>query len=213
MDTGINPQDAKWAISQINDGDIFESFSLDFLSKYLGYNFVPVGGIKDKGIDGLEHTFNRFYNPKTIYQISIQKNYKTKINNSLEKLQKNKIPFEQFVYVTNQVVHNLDRLKDDLIEKHKKAINIFDQSWFGVHVNDTPNTVNSFKIFIDSYMHEFNQPGKSYVVANLIDDPRLYTYLRQQVDEQHNTLKLDEILVDTLILFALGETDPEKGTF
>jgi hypothetical protein len=37
----------------------------------LGYNFVPIGGMHDKGIDGLEHTFYKGDNKKTIYQLSI----------------------------------------------------------------------------------------------------------------------------------------------
>ena len=207
---GIDPASARYAISQITDGDIFESFALDFLSKYLGYQFVPVGGIKDKGIDGLEHTFYRTGARKTIYQLSIQKDYRRKIIDSLEKLKQNKIGFTQFIYVTNQIVSNLDQLKDELIDKYGKAINIFDQNWFTVHVNDSLGTIHSYQIFIDSYLHEFNRPGKSFEIANLVDDPRLYVYLRQQIDELHNELKMEQILVDTLILYALEETDPEK---
>ncbi|OGO22066.1 MAG: hypothetical protein A2Z28_06725 [Chloroflexi bacterium RBG_16_51_9] len=207
---GVDPKAACYAISQITDGGIFESFALDFLSKYLGYQFVPVAGIKDKGIDGFEHTVSKSDNPKTIYQLSIQKTYKDKIVDSVEKLRRNKIRFDQFIYVTNQNVSNLDSLKDELIEKYKRAINIFDLNWFAVHVNDTPNTVSSYRIFVDSYLHQFNRPGTSFEIANLVDDPRLYTYLRQQVDELHNVLKLDKILIDSLILYSLGETDPDK---
>lgn len=210
---GVDPKSAAFAISQVTEGTIFETFGLDFLSKYLDYQFIPVGGIHDKGIDGFEHTFSKNDNPKTIYQLSIQKDYRNKIIDSIDKLRRNKIQYDQFIYVTNQAVSNVDRLRDELITKYGKAISIFDLGWFALHVNDTPNTIRSYQIFIDSYLQEFNHPGKSYEIANLVDDPRLYTYLRQQVDELHNDLKLDEILADTLILYALGETDPDKNVF
>lgn len=211
--SGVDPTSVRYAISLITDGRIFESFGKDFLSKCFGYEFVPVGGIQDKGIDGFEHAFCRSDTTKTIYQLSTQKKYRAKMIDSLEKLKRNKIRYTQFVYVTNQIIKNLDQLKEELFDMYGKAVNIFDQNWFAVHVNDTQNTVRSYQIFIDSNLYEFTRPGKSFEIANLVDDPRLYTYLRQQVDELHDKHKLDEILVDTLIIYALEETNPEKGIF
>jgi hypothetical protein len=210
---GIDPKSARYAIGNIDDGNIFENFAKDFLSKLLGYEFVPVGGLHDKGIDGFEHTFNRSDTNKVIYQLSIQKTYQHKIADSLDKLKRNKIRYDQFVFVTNQTIPNIDSYKDELIEKYRKPISIFDLEWFVVHINDSENTVRSYQIFIDSHLHQFNRPGQSFQIANLVDDPRLYTYLRQQVDELHNQLKLGDILVDTLIMYSLEDTDPEKGLF
>jgi len=210
---GVNPKSANYAINKIDDGNVFETFAKDFLSKVLGYNFIPIGGMHDKGIDGLEHTFYKSDNKKTIYQLSIQESYKTKITASLDKLKLNNIRYSQFVYVTNQTIPNIDSYKDKLIEKYGKAINIFDLDWFSVHVNDSENTIRSYQIFVDSYLHEFNRPGKTFQIADLVDDPRLYTYLRQKVDELHDQMELDTILVDTLILYSLGDTDPDKGIF
>lgn len=210
---GVNPKASAYAINKIDDGSVFETFAKDFLSKVLGYNFVPIGGMHDKGIDGLEHTFYKSDNRKTIYQLSIQKTYQTKITSSLDKLKLNKIRYTQFVYVTNQTIPNIDSYKDTLIEKYGKAINIFDLDWFSVHINDSENTIRSYQIFIDSHLHEFNRPGQTFQIANLVDDPRLYTYLRQKVDELHDRMKLDAILVDTLILYSLSDTDPDKGVF
>ena len=210
---GIDPKSARYAISNIDDGNIFENFAKDFLSKFLGYQFVPVGGLHDKGIDGFQHTFNRSGSTKVIYQFSIQKSYRRKIADSLDKLKSNKIRYDQLVFVTNQAIPSIDLYKDNLIQKYRKAINIFDLEWFAVHVNDSENTVRSYQIFIDSYLHQFNRPGQSFQIANLVDDPRLYTYLRQKVDEQHDRHKLGEILVDTLIMYSLEDTDPEEGRF
>ena len=44
-------------------------------------------------------------------------------------------------------------------------------------------------------------------------DPRLYVFLRQQWEEQRNKLGLDCVIADTLILYALEDTDSNKGIF
>ncbi len=53
--SGIDPEAMRYALKKIKDGFIFESFAQEFLSQKLGYEFIPAGGIKDRGIDGLEH--------------------------------------------------------------------------------------------------------------------------------------------------------------
>jgi hypothetical protein len=210
---GVDPQAVRFALSQIRDGNIFEQFGLDFLSKVLGYQFIPAGGLRDRGIDGLEHTFHRNGFERTIYQLSIEKDYKGKISDSLDKLKKNNIQYSQFIYVTNIPVPSLDLLVDQLIAGYKKAITIYDCEWLVRRVNDSEATVRSFQVFIDSYLHQFNQPGQSCIVANLVEDPRLYVFLRQQWETRQSNLELDKVLADTLILYALEGTDPDKGLF
>lgn len=208
---GFSPDAFRFALSQIKDGGVFERFGLDFLSKVLGYNFMPAGGLRDRGIDGLEHTFHRQGLERTIYQLSIEKDYRGKIRDTLDKLKKYKVKYNQFVYTTNMPIPSLDQLTDELIQDYKIPITIYDVNWLANHVNDTEATIRSFKIFIDSHLHQFNQPGQSYTVTNLEKDPRIYVFLRQQWDEHRNELKLDKVLADTLILFALKDTDPDAG--
>jgi hypothetical protein len=103
--------------------------------------------------------------------------------------------------------------KDALIDQQGKQITIFDLNWFAIHVNDSVDTFRAYNTFVDSYLHEFESPGKSFYVADLVGDPRLFTFLRQQVDELHNIRKLDQILVDTLIIYVLRNTDPANNSF
>lgn len=208
---GVDPQAFAFAINNIHDGNIFEKFCLDFLAKILQYNFISAGGIRDRGIDGLEHTFHREHYERTIYQLSIEKDYKNKIKNSINKLNLNKIKYDQFIYVTNLQIKAIDQLIDELVAEYKKPIQIYDQNWLVSHVNDTESTIRAYYIFIESYLHKFSLPGASYEVANIVDDPRLYVFLRQQWDDNSGNLKLDDFLADSLILYALEETDPDRG--
>lgn len=200
----------KYALNQINDGFVFENFALRFLPLILGYEFMPVGGVKDKGIDGLNYIYSRTGFEKNIFQLSTETNSEGKIENSLQKLIDNEIPFDSFVYVTNRAVNNKDTIIDKFVDKFKKPIRIFDQGWFVTHANHSDATINCYYTFIDSYLHEFNKPGKSYVVSNLAGKSELFVFLRQQLEHHRDDLKIDDLLADTLILFGLEGTDPDK---
>jgi hypothetical protein len=210
---GIDPRAFEFAVGKIDDGFVFESFGQSFISAVMGYYFMPVGGTHDRGIDGLEHTFSRKASSRQVYQLSIEKRAEAKIEDTLIKLEQNEIECETLTFVTNQLIRDKDKIVDRLFDKYKKPIRIFDLKWFSANANHNQATVNAFHTFVESYLHEFNQPGKSYVVSNLVSDPRLFVFLRQQWEEHRNTLNLDAVLADTLILFSLEGTDPDLGVF
>ena len=211
--TGVDPRLFEHAISKIEDGFIFEKFAAEFLAQVLGYNFVPVGGLKDRGIDGLEHLFHRGEHETLLYQMSIEKNYLGKLKGSLKKLKDNKITFRSFCFVTNQEFKNQEIVIDQLFEEFRKPIQIYDTKWLSARVNSSPGTVNVYNVFVRTYLHEYDRPGKSYIVGDLVKDPRLYVFLRQQWDINRDDLDLQAILADTLILYCLEGTDPDKGKF
>ncbi|MDT3779123.1 hypothetical protein PJI16_16275 [Nitrospira sp. MA-1] len=208
---GIDPSACKYALSKIDDGFAFESFVHSFLGGILGHTFLPAGGIKDKGIDGLDYMFQKENSDKVIYQYSIEKNAEGKATRTLELLRTNKINYTAFTYVTNQEVFNIERLVQDLIDKFKKPIQIYDLNWFASKVNNSPATVSAYEVFIKGYLHEFQKPGASFVIGDLISDPRLYVFLRQQWESKRDEIELDELLADTLILYALEGTDPDES--
>jgi hypothetical protein len=105
---GIDPREAAFAIGKIDDGFVFEDFCKRFLASILGYEFIPVGGIKDKGIDALQHVSLRKDNICFIYQMSIEKNPEGKIEDTIVKLAANKVAFTCLTYVTNQAVKSVD---------------------------------------------------------------------------------------------------------
>lgn len=209
--SGVDPNAFRFALSMIEDGFVFENFALDFLAKIMGYDFIPAGGLRDRGIDGLEHTFHREGVLRTIYQLSIEKESKAKIRRSLRKLVDNKIDYNQFTYVTSRAVAGVDLLVDQLWGEYGVSVRIYDVNWFANHVNENEGAIRAYQVFIDSHLHEFSKPGRSYEVANLEGDPRLYVFLRQQWEENRKNLALDIVLADSLILYALEGTDPDKG--
>lgn len=210
-DMGIDPRSFEFAISKIDNGFVFEDFVCAFLAQILGYDFVPAGGIKDRGIDGLEHVFHRKGVERTIYQTSIESNAEGKLLGSMEKLKANGINYDQFYFVTSRAVKNQDTLTDELFDKYKKPVRIRDVKWLSSQVNTSQGTLNVFQTFVDTHLHEFSSPGKSYVVGDLINDPRLFVFLRQQWEEEVDKKNLDHVIMDSLILYALEGTNPDKG--
>ena len=209
-DEPVDPRAFAFAVEKIEDGFVFEDFSHQFVSSAIGYEFMPSGGIKDRGIDGLKHVFQRKAFGRWVYQASIEKNPSSKIARTVEALNTNEIDFDILHYVTNQPVSDKDALVADFFEKHHKALQIFDLSWLSANANKNSGTRAAFRIFASRYLHEYQQPGRAYAVSDLVSDPRLYVFLRQEM-EAAGGKDLGDTLVDTLILFALEDTDPDKG--
>ena len=201
------------AISKIDDGNIFEIFSKEFLAAALGYGFIPVGGTKDKGVDAFQHIFHRAGNEKIIFQISTELGHEAKIYSTIDKLTNNGIGYTKLFYVTNRKINNAETLIDEVFEKKSVHLTLYDIRWFTANCNLSEKTIKAYQIFVDTYLHEYSKPGKYYTIANLDADSRLFVFLGQQFDSNRADLKLDNLLADTLILFALEGTDPDKDLF
>lgn len=177
MDT-VDPRAFEYALGKINDGFIFERFAQEFISSVIGCEFIPAGGIHDRGIDGLEHIIVQDKPIKNIYQMSIEKEPERKIEKSIKKLFENGIDFDLFVYVTNVRIPDQDQLIDDFYKKYNRRIRIYDGLWLANRVNHSPATIGLYHAFVSNYLHEFQQPGKSFEIGDLVSDPRLFVFLR-----------------------------------
>lgn len=207
----VDPKAFEYALSQISNGFVFEEFAQHFLASVLGYEFEPAGRVKDRGIDGLQHVFQRKHYERMIYQVSTERDAAKKLENTITKLAEHQIEYDTLCYITTRRVTSHDTLIDELYTKFSKPVRIWDIQWLSARVNSAPGTINAYTTFILPSLHEFAQPGKSYVFGELVKDPRVFVFLRQQWDKDSDTRQLDSILADTLILLALEGTDPDKG--
>jgi hypothetical protein len=213
MEVSISKEDFRFALTEFGRGEIFEDFAKSFLCHVLGDEFIPVGGSKDKGIDGSLRIFKRKTNTSFVYQISTELGYEQKIESTIKTLLENKVTVDKLIYVTGRKVNSKDTIEDNFLNKYKIPLTIFDVEWFASNVMGDERLAQVYQIFIESNIHEFRKPNKSYVVGNLIDDPRLFVFMRQQFDANNNSVELEDRLADTLILFALEGTAAEKGIF
>lgn len=212
MDT-VDRQAFSFVLANIRDGDLFESFAQEFLAGVLGCAFQPVGGMHDRGIDGLEHLFAQHGSSRTVYQASIEKQPKAKVERTIEALKKHNVQFDLLCYVTNVDVKDKDILEDQLLESTGVNVRLWDHNWFVTRVNTKDETVRTYHTFVKQYLHEYATPGSTYEVADLELDPRIYVFLRQQMETSAVGQNIEEVLVDALILFALEGTDPDEQIF
>lgn len=208
----INKKSFKYALSNFGEGTIFEEFAHSFISEVIGDEFIPVGGTKDKGIDGSLRLYNRNTKPTFIYQISTELDVEGKIQNSIDKLNDNKITVSQLVYVTSRKVNDKNRIEDDFLEVNNIPLKIFDVEWFASNVINNERLVLLYETYIESNIHEFQKPDKQYIIGNFIKDPRLYVFMRQQFNSTSSNLKIENKLADTLILYGLEGTASETRT-
>lgn len=103
--SNLNIHAVESALGLLKDGGVFERFAQAMLAGVLGYEFVPVGGIHDRGLDGLEHTFSSTTLKLSVYQASIEADPEAKLRKTLRTLQDNKIEFSQLTLVTSQPVN------------------------------------------------------------------------------------------------------------
>jgi len=210
---GINPDAFEYVLSKITDGFLFERFAQDLLCQILGTEFIPLGGVKDRGIDGLDHCSELKNDSKTVYQMSIEQNPKAKLEKTLKALRDNEIKCERLFYVTNRPVTEQDLLEEELYATYGVVVRCRDAAWLRGNVNKNEGTIRTYLTFIESYYHEFTEPGKSIVVTDFAGDPRIFVFLRQQWEEYGHEVRLDDLLTDSLIIFSLEGTDPDKGIF
>lgn len=203
----------KFALGEIKDGFIFESYVHCFLGSILNYEFIPIGGSKDGGVDGVQFTYSLKGKENQIFQISTESDIEGKIEDTITKLISNGKTVSTLTYVSNRVCNNIESISDAFFDKHNIPLRIFDLRWLSSHSNESPSAIQCYYTFIDTYLHEWQKPGKSVVVSDLDKDPRIFVYLRQQLERTTKTLKLDEVVADGLIMYALEGTDPDKGIF
>lgn len=94
-------------------GNAFERFAQETLSSLLGPEFVPVGGVKDGGADGLfeDGTASGFM------QASVEPDIERKVTATIDRLKEFGRNPKDLAYATSQHVKHVDKVERDLTNK------------------------------------------------------------------------------------------------
>ncbi len=206
----IDLQAFDYIIGKVTDGFLFEKFAQALLCQIIGVDFVPLGGVKDKGIDGLDHTWQQNNDPKTVYQISIEADPRSKILRTVKKLKENKIQVQRLFYVTNRDVREQDKLMEEVYQKEGVILQCRDIAWLRGNVARSEASLRVYADFVRNNAHQQPLLGPSLIVTDFATDPRVFVFLRQQLDSKGDDSHLRDLLVDSLILYGLEGTDPDK---
>jgi hypothetical protein len=213
MKTSVDLSTFDYVVSKINDGFLFERLAQDLTCQLVGIDFTPVGGVKDRGIDGLEHTLEQNGDGMTIYQFSIEADPRSKVLKTAKTLKKNGFSVQRLFYVTNRQVEGQDLLAEEVYKEHQISLIIRDIAWLRGNVSKNEATIRIYGEFVRNYAHIHAKVPQNLELTDYVNDPRVFVFLRQQFDVRNQDEQLRELLVDSLILFALEGTDPERDCF
>lgn len=211
----INTKLAKFALDNC-EGFPFEEFSNDFLAAIEGKNFVPVGGTSDGGADGVhEQGLYSIEKQSVFYQMSIQKNHRTKVNETIKRLKQFGRSPQKLIYVTSRTIGTYDREEELLTDKNDVDVRIRDGKWILSNLNNSEATKKAYYTHLSrftDFLKDVNN-GNDLKLNEDISHPSVYVFLQQQLDNIEGNGHLTKTVTDSLILWALNGTDPDTEKF
>ncbi|HVH74193.1 MAG TPA: hypothetical protein VM755_04690 [Stellaceae bacterium] len=194
------------------EGSAFERFFHAFGPEMFGINFVPLGGPRDGGADAFE---GQIYEGRSthFYQASVEKDYGGKIRRTLKRLTDFGRGARILTYVSSREIPNSDVEEESLSEELDITVRIRSRKWIAANINRNAATQAAFGSHLRPYTAFLSEIGG----ARLIDRPPLpastevCVFLGQEVERRRSKSDLLTSIVDSLILWALSDTDPQKG--
>jgi hypothetical protein len=210
----IHPEFVKVALSRASGGD-FENFANDFLPAIIGSAFVPSGGTKDGGADGLEEPIHENEAKRVFYQASIERSPEAKIRRTVKRLREFGRDPRTLVYITSQTVKYIDRLEDELTNTLDVNIRIRDGIYIQAHINDSVGTRHAYDVNLRHLTDYLSHVGASKLIptSKHVKSPAVYVFLSQEVARRSGDVSLVNAVTDSLALWALEGTDHAKDIY
>ena len=198
------------------EGTVFEKFAIVVLSSVIGEKFVPLGGTHDGGADGFidDPVFQCVTAQGVFVQISTQTDYRSKVGDTVRRLKKYGRELTRLFYVTSQTIGAIDREEHTLTEKLGVSVVLRDSKWLTVNVNHSVATRQAFYTYLYPDLDFLKKLGGTRLIQDSpsIGDARtVCIFLSQEVDRRRGQGRLLEAVVDSLLLWALQDTDPDAN--
>lgn len=207
------------ALSRVGGSD-FERFVNALLAATTGVEYVPLGGVHDGGADGFFSSGVYRARPAegevisdSFLQASIQADHRRKIRDTVKRLRESGRHPRMLTYVTAQSVKLLDQDEVDMTSETGAFVRIRDGKWIVAQINHSPATITAFNSYLRKELDFLQNLGEATSTAgeSQVDARTICVFLRQRVERRSGDEALIEPILDGLILWALEETDPDKG--
>jgi len=210
-----NLKRAEIALEHTNGAD-FERFFQAFYPALAGIDFVPLGGVHDGGADAFQGECvlgGKSGRPGTFYQATIQEDHRTKIRETVKRLRKFGRDPKSVRYFTSRTVSVIDKEEEELSAELDVAIEIRDRKWIVANINNSPQTVAAYQTYLEPCLAFLAEPGGATIIHNSpnVRARTMCVFLGQEIDYRRGRTDLLEAVTDSLILWALEGTDPDKG--
>lgn len=118
-------------------------------------------------------------------------------------------------YATSRTIPYLERVEDTLTTELGVTIRIRDRRYFVNQTNNSPQTVQAFDSYLAPSLQFLTRIGGNTFLREAPNLPAraLCVFLGQEADNRSGKSELMEAVTDSLILWALEDTDPEVGRF
>jgi hypothetical protein len=208
------------ALQHVDTGN-FERFGQTFYGAMQDREFVPLGGMHDGGAEGydapgdkepelfVDESASRFL------QVSKQVTTRKKIRGTVDRLRKYGRDPKVLTYVTSVVVPDIDVEERALSKELGCQITIRDANFIEININSNTAIQGAFKSYLEPSISYLFQPGAADTGSRAegYADRTLAVFLRQEVEHRRDRSGLLESVADSLILWSLSDTDPDKGVF
>lgn len=198
------------------DGPAFERFCQAFFAVLTGLEFVPLGGVQDGGADAfVESGVFEAGGADHFWQVSVEKNTRSKIRRTTRRLREFGRTPAQLTYCTSVIVPRIDHEEDLLSNEIGLRVRIRDQKYITSQINYSPKTVQAFNSYLSPFLGFLRDIGGTTFLAHHPGLPArsLCVFLGQEVERRRGNTQLLEAVTDSLVLWALEGTDPDKGIF
>ena len=216
-DEAIHPDHILIALEKVSGSD-FEQFVNAFFPALIGVSFVPLGGMGDGGADALLDLGGTWTDggPGIFYQSSTQKtDYENKISRTAKRLLEVGRDPTTLYYITSIPIKMVDAKERELSKKLNLTIRLYDRAYIASHINDNLQTRGAFRNFLLHYLDYLKPLGTARIVApsQHVQSPAVFVFLQQEVERRSGQTNLSTAIIDSLIMWALEETDPDRGKF
>lgn len=196
-------------------GQAFERFFHAFLAAIQGQQFTPLGGHHDGGADAFLEPIYEGGQPTHFFQASVEKDHRTKIRQTVERIRTVGRDLKQLTYVTSRTIERIDQEDDDLTTELDVTIRIRDQKWIIANINESTRTQSSFNDYLRPELAFLSRIGGSTLIESMKQDDQrsMFVFLEQELARRRDQSDILQSTIDSLILWALEGTDPDQGRF
>jgi len=193
----------------------FETFGQNLCRCTLGENFFATAPFKDDSIDGFyirideDLIVTKQGRPEIIYQFGTTSKYADKIRNTYKDLKEKQINIKKIHYYTPHRISQITKHIDELEEELDIAIVIVDSSQIcAMAANQECKHI--FQGFIVSILGPLESKDDKNIQ---LDYPVLYLNAWYRYENSGEHTKAITKMADSLIIWALRKTDPDKKCF
>jgi predicted nucleic acid-binding protein len=194
---------------QPSNWQIFENAATAFLAKEFDNLRTTATTSGDKGRDA---ELFEAGNVTVMVQLSIRKDWKTKIDETLTRIQKTFPETRILVYVTNQLIGaNADQKKVDVLNSYGIYLDVRDQNWFvdRVYSNEGAAEALSSKI-VDPLLSRKKIIAKIPTALNSLEQQAALIYLELQWQDDVREKSLTKTAFEALVRSVVRDTSSSE---